>query len=365
MDKEFITNTGRVIKEYLTSRGISQKDLATRTGMSEKHISNMLNSKSRLTEEMALKLECVMPDIKASYWLNYEQKYREYLARNKQANALSKLDLVSIAKRFHFGEVFKGLDWSVEKQAYEMLKLLGISDYGCFDSTYRNLDAAFMEDGGEKEAIAIWIRLCEEQIDIQNKDISNIIFKKENVEERLALFREFVLIDGLDGITINCKKLCNNLGIYLVLYPTITNCKVRGALKTYLGKPAIFLSGRFRTLDHIWFAFFHELGHLLMHYDTKYDELSFEGDTNKKEEEANSFARDLLIDPIEYNKFVIKYKGKIQKENILSFARSQNSLPGIVVGRLQHDGFLEHNDYNTLKKNVDPKEVFHDLCTNY
>lgn len=365
MDKEFITNTGRIIKEYLTYRGISQKDLSSRIGISEKHISNMLNGKSRLTEEMALKLEYIMPDVKASYWLNYEQKYREYLARNKQESSILQLDLPSIAKRFHFSEVFKGLDWSIEKQAYEMLKLLGISDYSCFESAYKDLETAFMEDGGEKEAIAIWIRLCEEQIDIQNKDISNIVFEKEKVEEKINLFKEFVLIDGIDGITVNCKKLCNRLGINLVLYPTITNCKVRGALKTHQGKPVILLSGRFGTMDHVWFAFFHELGHLLKHYDTKYFEISFEGDNSKEEAEANSFARDTLIDSTEYDKFVMEYKGLMREENIVSFARKQNTLPGIVVGRLQHDGVIKHNEFSSLRKRVDSKEVFHDLCTNY
>lgn len=364
MNNEFITNTGRIIKEYLTSRGISQKDLSSRTGISEKHISNMLNGKSRLTEEMALKLEYIMPDVKASYWLNYEQKYREYIARNKQADFFSNLDLNSISKRFHFNEVFRGLNWSIEKQAFEMLKLLGISDYSCFDSAYRDLEAAFMEDGGEKEAIAIWIRLCEEQIVIQNNDISDVVFEKKKVEEKLDLFKEFVLIEGIDGITKNCKKLCNKLGIYLVLYPTITNCKIRGALKNYFGKPAILLSGRFGTMDHIWFAFFHELGHLIKHYNTKYFGISYEGDTSKEEAEANSFARDTLLDPSKYDEFVAENGGRIQRENIIAFARSQNTLPGIVVGRLQHDGVIEHNDFNALKKKIDSQEVFYDICAN-
>lgn len=357
MDKEFIVNTGRIIKEYMASRDITQKDLAIRTGISEKHISNMLNGKSRLTEDMALKLECVMPDVKADYWLKYEQKYREYLARNKQENDLSKEDLVSISKRFHFCDVFKGLDWSLEKQALEMLKILGISDFNCFDAVYDKFETAFMEDGGEKEAIAIWLRLCEEQIDIQNKDIENQEFDKNKLEEKLRLFRNFVLIDSIEGITTNCRRLCNRLGIYLVIYPTITNCKVRGALKTYLGKPAIFLSGRFNTMDHIWFAFFHEIGHLLKHYDSKYFELSIEGDSSLEEVEANSFARDLLVDSKCYCDFVNEFGGKISKEDIVVFAKEQNTLPGIVVGRLQHDGVIEQNQFNMFKNKIDMKEV--------
>ena len=82
-NKEFIVPVGSVIKEYLEEYGISQKELAVRLGMSEKHVSNFMNAKSRLTEEVAIKLESVIPDVKAGYWLNYESRYREYLARRK------------------------------------------------------------------------------------------------------------------------------------------------------------------------------------------------------------------------------------------------------------------------------------------
>lgn len=80
----FLVPTGRIIKEYLDERGISQKDLAHRIDVSEKHISNLLNGKTRLTADMALKIERVMPDVSAGYWLNYEAKYQEYLAREKE-----------------------------------------------------------------------------------------------------------------------------------------------------------------------------------------------------------------------------------------------------------------------------------------
>lgn len=80
----FMVLTGDIIKEYLDEYGITQKELATRTGISEKHISNVLSGHARLTEDFALKLEKVMPEVPASYWLNYECKYREYLARQKE-----------------------------------------------------------------------------------------------------------------------------------------------------------------------------------------------------------------------------------------------------------------------------------------
>lgn len=117
--------TGMVIKNYLEEYNISQKELSARTGVSEKHLSRVLNGKSRLTEELALKLEKIIPAIPASYWLNYETKYREALAREKASMIqYSQEEQKIISKRFRFKKVFNGNKWSFSKQANEMLKEL-------------------------------------------------------------------------------------------------------------------------------------------------------------------------------------------------------------------------------------------------
>jgi addiction module HigA family antidote len=84
---EYIVAPGKIIKEYLDARGIIQKEVSKRTGVSERHLSRLVNGKAGFTADMAVKLEKVMPDVPASYWLNYEMKYKEYLARkHKEAH---------------------------------------------------------------------------------------------------------------------------------------------------------------------------------------------------------------------------------------------------------------------------------------
>lgn len=75
--------TGNIIKEYLDEHGITEKELAKKFNISEKYISNVLNNNNRLTEAFAFKLEKVLTGIPASYWLNYEAKYRDQLAQEK------------------------------------------------------------------------------------------------------------------------------------------------------------------------------------------------------------------------------------------------------------------------------------------
>ncbi len=351
MSKEFIVPTGRIIKEYLDENNISQKELCTRIGMSEKHISNVLNGNSRLTEEFALKLEKVLVGIDASYWLNYEVKYREMLARDEELVKLNQSGLDEIANKFKFKEVFAGLGLSLVEQATEMLKLLKISSFDNFVDTYSNLAVDFMEDGGDKESIAVWLNLCESEIEIQNSEIDQIDYDSKELEKSLDKFKN-IAYNGNVELSINsCRKLCNRLGIYLVFCEAITNSKVRGALTTYKGHPTIYLSKRFRSHDNIWFAFMHEIGHLIKHYNKKDTIITFEdseSSTNTKEIEANKFARDFFINDSDYKQFLIK--NQFTSDNIRQFAKKQNVLPGIVVSRLQHDGKIGYDRYSYLKE---------------
>ncbi len=347
MKTQYLVSTGKLIKDYLDEYNINQKKLANRTGMSEKHISNVLNGNSRLTEEFALKLEKVLQPIPASYWLNYEAKYREYLARQEELQTLSKRDLIAISKRFRFNDVFQGLNLNLVEKANEMLKLLKISDFEQFDRAYKDLSIDFMEDGGEREAIAIWLNLCESEIEIQNIDLKDKKFNRDSLEAELEKFKLLSHNEDTHKSLVSCQKLCNKLGIYFVMCEGITNSKVRGALTTYKNHPAIYISGRFKSHSHIWFAIMHEIAHLILHYDKKETLISFEEDSqNIKEDEANKFARDVFISEEDYERFI--ENRNFTKEKILEFAHNQNLLPCFVVAFLKHDGLIEYNQFTHL-----------------
>ncbi|ALX48518.1 HigA family addiction module antitoxin [Lentibacillus amyloliquefaciens] len=354
MGNEFMVHTGSVIKEYLEELGMSHKECAKRLGVSEKHLSNLLNGKSRLTEELAIKLENIFHGVPASYWMNYESKYQEHLKREKMySQTYSMEQLKKLSKRFKFNAVFNGLDWDLAKQANEMLKLLRISNFEQFDTVYSGLNADFMEDGGETEAIAIWLSLAREEVEIQNKDLSNKNFDKKKLIESLDKFKLLALNNDYEVSLQSARKLLNRLGIYLVFYNALKNSKVRGVLTTYKNHPAIYLTGRFKTHDHVWFALMHEIGHLIKHYTpdepivTLENELEFKTNIDTKEEEANEFARDFFINKSEYKEFV--NIGEFDEKIIHEFAETQGVLPGIVVARLQHDGYISFDKLNHLK----------------
>jgi len=349
MNNEFIVPTGYVIRDYMEYCDLNQKEFATRLGVSEKHISNFLNGKIKLTDELALKIEKVIWQVNASYWLNYEVKYREYVARSNEIEKMYSIEqLKQYAKRFKFAEVFKGSSLNINEQAIEMLKILGIAGFDQFEKTYSNLCLDFKEDGGSLESIAIWLNLARNEVLSQNEELLSVDFHKELLFNNLNKLKNISLNDNYNKSLISARKLLNSLGVYLVILEPLSNSKVRGVLSKYSNNPAIFISGRFQTHDHVWFALLHEIGHLLLHF-TNNTIISFEDHQNlkqTKEMEADKFARDFFINEISYNEFV---KQLLSENEIIRFAYSQNTLPGIVVARLQHDGFIEYNQFNHLK----------------
>jgi hypothetical protein len=68
------------------------------------------------------------------------------------------------------------------------------------------------------------------------------------------------------------------------------------------------------------------------------------------EEEASRFSADTLIPPGALADFL--RKGSFTNEAIHNFAESVGVGPGIVVGRLQFDGFLARRQGNALKQRI-------------
>jgi hypothetical protein len=135
--------------------------------------------------------------------------------------------------------------------------------------------------------------------------------------------------------------------VALVFVPGLPKTGVSGCTRWLGGKAVIQLSLRYKSNDQLWFTFFHEAGHILKH-GKKEVFLEGKGLDGEKEEEANSFARDRLIPPADYRRFLEQWDGR-SLDPIDHFANEIGIAPGIVVGRLQFDGRLKNSHGNGLK----------------
>ncbi|HEY91186.1 MAG TPA: ImmA/IrrE family metallo-endopeptidase [Dehalococcoidia bacterium] len=112
----------------------------------------------------------------------------------------------------------------------------------------------------------------------------------------------------------------------------------------------IELSLRYKTDDHLWFTFFHEAGHVRLHGKKEiFVDETQQSVFSEEEREANQFASNRLIPKKAYKEFT--GNDNYNHASICEFATTLGIAPGIVVGRLQHDGILTwRTSLNGLKR---------------
>ena len=137
-------------------------------------------------------------------------------------------------------------------------------------------------------------------------------------------------------------ELLSNCGIALVFLPHIGGSFLHGATFYDGNKIVVGLTVRGKDADKFWFSLFHELGHILLGHINQPN-----GTTEEDEDAADSFAKETLIPTEEFNTFTTQ--NDFSKAAICAFAQEKRILCGIVVGRLQKEGFINYNRCNDLK----------------
>ncbi len=132
----------------------------------------------------------------------------------------------------------------------------------------------------------------------------------------------------------------------LALVPAIPRAWVSGAARWINQRPVIQLSLFGKTNDRFWFTLFHEARHILEHErKLVYVDNEQDGDINDVERAADRFAAELLI-PSRYLAELSKLRAK---DAVRDFAAQIGIHPGIVVGRMQHEKYIERSWMNDLK----------------
>lgn len=342
---DFLVTPGEVLDEYLESLGMTQAELATRTGLAKKTINEIIKGKSPISPETSLKLERTLGR-PAHFWNNLERQYQENQARlaertRLQAN-LDWLKKIPVSIMTKFGWIPKCADKSLQLEA--VLRFFGIAHPAQWESVCNEYQIAFRKTAkiqGCKESLSAWLR----QGEILAQQIYCAPFDKTVFSETLNEIRKLTC-EKPEIFVPKLVELCASSGVAVVFVPELPKIGVYGATRWLADKPVIQLSLRYKSNDHLWFTFFHEAGHIIKHGRK---EVFLEGNSAdfEKEEEANKFARDKLISPQSLQTFIHKHRFSLPDVN--RFADEIGIAPGIVVGRLQHDGLLPRNVGNKLK----------------
>lgn len=347
MFDEYIIAPGETILEMLETNSMTQLDLAYKTGINKKTINEIVKGKAPITVATALKLEYVF-DIKASFWCNLESNYREKLERKKDFESiineekyLNDIPYLEMSKRKW--DFIEPTNDSYER-VINLRKFFAVASLEFDTELKRKLD--FRKSANKNfsfESLYCFLRYGEIQ---SNKEVYNKFdideLKKASLEIRKLANNSF--LSQFEKI----KKILLQCGVYLVYETNLPHTYINGvSYKITPDKAIIMISNKGKKDDILWFTFFHEIAHLIKHSKK---EVFIDSDNDIKndiEYEADEYSRNILIPDNEYDDFV-KTTKKYTTNAICDFARKNNILPGIVVGRLQKNGIIKWNQFNNL-----------------
>jgi addiction module HigA family antidote len=352
LEQDVVFPPGETLLETLEHLGMTQLELARRTGTTPKHINHLVKGKAPISPEMAIALESAT-GVPADLWMNLEKNYQVFLARvreretlNQQASSLPRFQTSKMAQ-------YGWIEGSDDKAAAvkQVLMLLGVSHLDQWEAAYNSLAVSYRKSETfdcDKRALTLWLRQGERQI----AEIQCAPYDADAFRAALLNIRSMTA-DLPQDFATHTQHLCARAGVAVAFVPELAGCRVSGATRWINpSKALILLSARYKTDDHLWFSFFHEAGHILLH-DKREAFLDHEGtDGSPAEQAADEFAREFLIPNGDYQRFVERHGKRIGRDAVLQFSRILGIAPGIIVGRLQHDGHLPYRNLNSLKRKL-------------
>lgn len=347
---ETISPPGATVRDMLDDLNMTQAELARRMGRPTNKVNQIIKGLKAITADTALELERVV-GLSASFWLSREQNYR--LALSERARRAHEDKESQIVSRFPYAEM-ASLGWipkhTKQLDKYrELLNFFAVANASRLGGI-RELAPAFRKSQLKEAnplALAAWLR--KGVIEANRLDVAP--FDQDAVMQRLDELRKLTTTPG-DKVVQRLQHAGRQLGIAVVFVPHLQKTYVGGAAFWLGSRPVIELSFRYKTNDHIWFNFFHELAHILLHSPRETWLDDFSDAENEREAEANAFASDTLIPPDRLREFLDN--GDFSERAIVQFANQIGIAPGIVVGRLQREDRLHHSELLKLKDSVSP-----------
>ncbi len=346
---DYAVAPGKVLEEWLDERGMTQTELAERMGRPIKTVNEIIQGKARIIQETALQLESVT-GIEASFWTNAERVYRERAARAEEQVQLAAWG--EWARLFPFCQMVKR-GWvaeaaSVQDRVQALLRYFGVASPDAWYSVYEQFQVAYRKSPSFKSDpahLAAWLR----QGEIAAGSLDCEPYTENGFKKALGKVRE-ITCERIEPASDKVVELCRQVGVSVVFVPELSKTHVSGATRWLKPTKALMqLSLRHKSDDHLWFSFFHEAAHILLH-TKKGIIMEFNGKTDALETEANLWAGQFLLPRADVAAFC--QQRPMTDARIKAFAKRMGVSPGIVVGRLQHDGVVPHMAFNHLKRRL-------------
>lgn len=335
---------GDTISDILSERKLPIDLLVKELDQPKIYIESLLQGNESITIDIAKKLEFILGG-SSDFWLTREFQYREDLDRAHKAELSVWVKELPVKDMISFGWISGSKD--VASECLNFFKVQNVQSWRViYDKTLATTSfrksTAFRSEYG---AVAAWLR----QGEVVGARTECAPWNADLFEEALGEIRLLTRKKSPKEFLPLLRDICAKCGVALAVVRTPNGCRASGATRFIdKNRALLMLSFRYLSDDQFWFTFFHEAGHLLLHgSETAIIEGLNENDSLDQEKEANLFAGEALI-PHSLQPQLSRLRGN--KRDIIKFAQSAGVSPGIVVGQMQHNGYIDKKYLNAFKR---------------
>lgn len=340
---EDFATPGQMIVSRLNERGWSQRTLAMVLNLSEKTVSSFVNSRTKISNELALQLQAAL-SLDADKLLKLQASYEL-----KKAQLAFRLDPALATRATVFGDLPVG---DLISRGW----LRGVEDI--WDAGLNNALCQFFRASSleEIEALPHAAKKTDVKGEATPAQIAWLYRVKQIAEPMLvskyspaAVSRAVQLLKPLLGSPEAARKVPRILadsGIRFVIVETLPSAKIDGVcLWLNENSPVIGMSLRFDRIDNFWFVLRHELEHMIQKHGQAAAmlDVNLEGDNAgtdvgipDEERVANEAAAAFCVPQDQLKKFIQVKAPFFAERDIRGFAATYKIHPGLVAGQLQH-----------------------------
>jgi HTH-type transcriptional regulator/antitoxin HigA len=332
---DWYMSPGDALQVEIDARGLTQAELANRTNMSAKHINQVIKGGASLSADMALRLERAL-GIPSHVWNALEANFQDQRTRASAHEALARHE--GWLRRFPLRELAsRGIFADNDDDRTRIEKLLAffqVSDPDAYDKVWSQPVAAGFRRSQhvsvDPYATAVWLKLGERSAQACECEPYD-----PDAFSRLLPTLPKLTLEPFQQAFAELRRQCAAVGVAVEFVTEVKGCRACGAARWLNPEKAmILLSGRYRYYDVLWFAFFHEAAHLLLHPRRKLVvDLDGDGDdSDGQESAANELAASTLV-PANY---AGRLTGQTTAGQARLIAQEIGVHPGVIAGRLGH-----------------------------
>lgn len=346
---KWVSAPGDTILSIMEQRELSLEEFATQVGLSEAGAQQVIDGARAVDRGLARRLAIALGSTE-QFWIAREHDYRAAVSppENMRVETMDQLMAkLPIRDMQSFGWIEPAQ--SAETKVFSCLEFFGVSTFTQWQGRYEN---AFHEAAYRKSTVhssceiatTAWLRQGE--LETQQEIVAP--WSPAVLEDQIEHLRRLTWFKSPALFLPKVKILLAKAGVKFAIVRAPRGCTASGAVRVMPDDtPHIQLSFRYLADDQFWFSLFHEIAHLLLHFDLMPILEKPDGAESEIEREADDYAGNIIV-PTEFEDEL--HNLTTSRLPIIAFAKKIGIAPGLIVGRLQHDGLLRYNQMQHLKR---------------